>query len=255
MDNEQAKLILHAYRPGGEDADDLFFADALEQARVDPEVGRWFAGQRAFDERMSGALQSCAPPARLRDSILLTGKISNLPRRKTRRPAWRHPGMLALAAAIVVLFAVAIVIRPRAERAAAHPMTVATFTKQALDLASNVSLGKMSNDPAELRAWLAERGAPSNFEMPPGLRDVPGLGCQSYTINGAKVSLVCFMLSQDQIVHLFVVDKDALKDAAAGGKPVIRMENGVAVATWTSEGKSYVLTGMNVSEKTLRRLI
>lgn len=62
------------------------------------------------------------------------------------------------------------------------------------------------------------------------------------------------MLGKDQIVHLFVVDKDALKDAVPDSSPVIRMESGVAVATWTSGGKSYVLTGI-VSEEILRRLI
>jgi hypothetical protein len=255
MDNEQAKLILHAYRPGGQDAGDPFFAEALEQARLDPELDRWFGEQRAFDEAMGKAVQFVNPPAGLWDSVALTSKVSILPRRRTNRPAWRHPGMLALAATLVVLLAVAALMRPVTDRDAVHPMTVATFAKQALDIAGSVSLGKMSSNPAELRAWLAERGAPSNFEIPPGLRDVPGIGCQSYTLDGTKVSLVCFMLSRDQIVHLFVVDEGALKDAAAGGKPVVRMEDGFAVATWTSGGKSYVLTGMNVSEETLRRLI
>jgi hypothetical protein len=255
MDNEQAKLILQAYRPGGQDAGDPFFAEALEQTSRDPRLGQWFAGQRTFDEAMCKALQSSAPPAGLRDSILLTAKISTLPRRRTIRPAWRHPGVLALAAAIVVLLAVAILIRPGVERDFGSSMTVAAFAKRVLELKDHISLGKMSNDPAELRAWLAERGAPSDFEMPPGLRDVPRLGCQSYTIDGTKVSLVCFMLGQDQIVHLFIVDKDALKDAAPAASPIVRMENGIAVATWTSGGKSFVLTGMNVNEEVLRRLI
>ncbi len=78
-------------------------------------------------------------------------------------------------------------------------MTVAALTQQVLDLKNHVSLGKMSSDPAELRAWLAERGAPNDFELPPGLRNVPGVGCQSYAIDGVKVSLVCFMLGKNQI--------------------------------------------------------
>ena len=72
----------------------------------------------------------------------------------------------------------------------------------------------LHSNPAELRAWLAERGAPSDFELPRGLRDAHGLGCQSYTIYGVKVSLLCFMLGEDQFVHLFVVANDALKDPA-----------------------------------------
>jgi hypothetical protein len=255
MDNEQAKLILQAYRPGGEDADDPFFSEALEQARVDPELAKWFAEQRAFDEAVRKGLQTRIPPVGLRDSILLAKKISTLPLHQASRPVWRRPGVTALAASIVVLLAVAVLIRPGAEHYVGHPMTVAAFTQQVLDLKDRISLGKMSNNPAELRAWLAERGAPSDFELPRGLRDVHGLGCQSYTIGGVKVSLVCFMLGEDQFAHLFVVDNDALKDAALNASPVIRTEGGIALATWTSAGKSYVLTGINVNEETLRRLI
>ena len=105
---------------------------------------------------------------------------------------------MALAASILVLLAAAVLIRPGGKHYVSYPMTVAAFTQQVLELKDRVSLGKMSNKPAELRAWLAERGAPSDFELPRGLRDAQGLGCQSYTIGGAKVSLLCFMLGQDQ---------------------------------------------------------
>jgi hypothetical protein len=254
MDNEQAKLILQAYRPGGEDANDPFFFEALEQARVDPELEKWFAEQRAFDEAMRKALQTRIPPVGLRDSILLTKKISTLPRRQPSRPVWRRPGVMALAASIVVLLAAAVLLRPGAKYYA-PPMTLAAFTQQVLDLKDRASLGKLSNKPSELRAWLAERGAPSDFELPRGLRDAHGLGCQSYTIGGAKVSLICFMLDPDQFAHLFVVDANALRDAVPNANPVIRTEGGTPVATWTSGGKSYVLLGINVSEETLRRLI
>ena len=253
MDNEQAKLILQAYRPGGEDADDPFFSEALEQARVDPDLAKWFAEQRAFDEAMHRALQERIPPAGLRDSILLAKKISALPRHQASRPLWQRPGVMALAASIILLLAV--LIPQGADHYLGRPMTVAAFTKQVLDLKERVSLGKMSSNPAELRAWLAERGAPSDFELPRGLRDAHGLGCQSYTIGGVKVSLLCFMLGEDQFAHLFVVDSDALKDPVPNAKPVIRTEGGIALATWTLGGKSYVLTGINLSEEMLSKLI
>ena len=255
MDNEQAKLILQAYRPGGEDADDPFFSEALEQARVDPDLAKWFAEQRAFDEAMHRALQERIPPAGLRDSIVLAKKISALPRHQASRPFWQRPGVMALAASIILLSAVAVLIRQGADHYLGQPMTIAAFTNEVLDLKERISLGKMSSKPAELRAWLAERGAPSDFELPRGLRDAHGLGCQSYTIGGVKVSLLCFMLGEDQFAHLFVVDSDALKDPVPNAKPVIRTEGGIALATWTLGGKSYVLTGINLSEEMLSKLI
>lgn len=256
MDNEQSKLILQAYRPGGEDAGDPFFTEALEQARRDPALGRWMAEQRAFDDSMRAALQAEPTPPGLRDAIRLARKVAVFPQR-AHRPVWQRPGLLALAATIIAILAVTAFLVPQAGHKAAAPMSVASFTKQALDLkeSGKISLGKMSSDPAEIRAWLAEHGAPSNFELPPGLRNVPGLGCQSYTMDGTKVSLICFILGKEEVVHLFVVDKAALKDAAPDIRPTLHTENGHAWATWTSGGKSYVLTGMNVTEETLRRLI
>lgn len=256
MNNEDAKLILQAYRPEGEDVGDPFFSDALEQARRDPDLGRWLAEQRAFDDRMRQALQAIFPPPGLRDAIRLTRKVTVFPK-KTARPVWQRPGLLALAATIGALLAATILLLPHAGRETLQPMTVAGFAKQVLDLKEHgeISLGKMSNNPAEIRAWLAERGAPSDFELPPGLRSVPGIGCQSFDLGGIKVSLVCFMLGKDQLVHLFVVDKAGLKDESPEIRPALHTENGLAWATWNPGGKSYVLIGVNVSEETLRRLL
>jgi hypothetical protein len=36
MDNREAKFVLSAYGPGGQDAGDARFAEALEQVRRDP---------------------------------------------------------------------------------------------------------------------------------------------------------------------------------------------------------------------------
>ena len=54
MDNNDAKLILQVYRSGGEDASDPFFAEALEQARLDPALRTWFAEQQAKDDEPCG---------------------------------------------------------------------------------------------------------------------------------------------------------------------------------------------------------
>ena len=59
MNNEEAKLILQAYRPGGQDANDPRFREALEQARRDPELARWFANEQALDSRISTKVQVC----------------------------------------------------------------------------------------------------------------------------------------------------------------------------------------------------
>lgn len=256
MDNDYAKLILQAYRPNGEDARDPFFSEALEQARLDPALRSWFAEQQAHDERVRQAIQGIIPPRELRDMIVLTQKIAPFPLWASRQKQ-PYTILLAIAACVAFLLVVGGLLRPGADRDKDHAATFASLTNQVLDLKRHdrINLGETSTDPAKLRAWLAERGAPSDFKIPPGLRGVPSLGCQSYVINGVNVSLVCFTLGPDQIVHLFIMDKGAIKDAPTDATPSVRTDDGVAFVTWSAGGKSYVLTGDNVNEDILRRLI
>ena len=76
MNNQEAKLILQAYRCGGQDASDPPFAEALEQARRDPELQKWFAEENAIDARIQTSLQTAVPvPRELKSNLLALGKI------------------------------------------------------------------------------------------------------------------------------------------------------------------------------------
>jgi len=61
MNRHQAKEILQSYRPGGGDAGDPAFAEALEMTKHDAELRRWFDEQQTFDRKIAGALQTKAP--------------------------------------------------------------------------------------------------------------------------------------------------------------------------------------------------
>jgi len=70
MTNQDAKLVLSAYRPNGADARDPFFEQALQQAKLDPELMEWFQKQRAFDRVIVAKLRTIEPPAGLNSQIL-----------------------------------------------------------------------------------------------------------------------------------------------------------------------------------------
>lgn len=253
MDNEQAKLILSVYRPGGEDASDPFFAEALDQVRRDPELGAWFTEQRRFDQSIHSALQAEAPPSGLRESLLLNRKIVRMTEPAPRNRFWAKTTFwLALAASIVLLLGIGLMLRPDT----ATPMSGEEFVQKVLDLKTSgqISLGKMSSDPEELRQWLAQRRSPSEFELPDSLENLGAMGCQTFTINGHKVSLLCFMLDQNRIVHFFVIDSHNL-EGAPGSQPRFQQVDNIAIATWSEGGRTYVLTGKDVDQETLSRLI
>ncbi len=70
MDKEHAKFILESYRPDGADANNPDFAEALQLAAEDRELGQWLCQQRAHDAAFSEALCSVDIPDGLRDEIL-----------------------------------------------------------------------------------------------------------------------------------------------------------------------------------------
>lgn len=243
MDNDRAKMILSAYRADGADASDPIFAEALAQAQRDPELARWFAEERALDERMHAALQSVRPPADLKDALLLAAKVSRMP---AHRAWWARPAWLAAAAAIVLFAGLAFfALKPDRE-----PMTLAGVTSEMarLQREDRVSLGAMISDPAQIQRWLKEHEGPHDFAAPTGLASQMRLGCQVLDINGNKVSLVCFQVGDQKMVHLLVIDRRRLADPPVVGKPVFIQDGELAFATWTEGDRTYVLAGRGRAE-------
>jgi hypothetical protein len=256
MDNDSAKLILQAYRPNGADAGDPFFEEALKQARLDPDLGQWFAAQQAFDLRIGDAINAIVVPPGLREAIIRTQKIAR-PLNSRLFNSGRRQAVLALAACLVMLLiATGLVAIVHFQRTSETP-TLGEMTEKVLDLKRHdqISLGTMNTDPEKLRAWLAVRGAPSTFVIPRGLIGVPALGCQSYRIENVKVSLICFTLAPGHIVHLFIIDRGAIADAPVSLRPQVHRESNVPYAAWSQEGQSYILTGNQISADDLDKLI
>ncbi|MFQ3670994.1 MAG: hypothetical protein SNJ84_06015 [Verrucomicrobiia bacterium] len=254
MDNEQAKLILSAYRTRGEEASDPVFAEALEQVRHDPELGHWFADQRQFDESMCRALESLQPPAGLRDQLLVQQRIVQLQQPQGRVARWRsQPAWwFALAATILLLAGLGWHLSAPSN----EPLPPEQFLAELFQLkqSGKISLGKMGGGTRELQAWLAQRGSPSDFTLPPPLEALGGIGCQTFTIHGQKTSLICFMLDRSRVVHFFVTNNRGLTPSEGTGPSVVRKDNLTAI-TWTAGGHTFVLMGKDVDEATLRRLI
>ena len=73
MNSSEAKEVLLLYRPGTADAADPQIAEALELARRDPELGRWFEQHRAFQKAMRAKFRQIEVPAHLKTSLLIRG--------------------------------------------------------------------------------------------------------------------------------------------------------------------------------------
>lgn len=229
--NDQARLILSAYRPGGQDAGDPAFAEALEQARRDPAVAQWLSEQQQFDLALTEKLREVPVPASLRSTILAGARASRPPQ------WWAQSKVWALAAAVAVLAGIAAFWSQSGTRTPAlavwqeHALTVLDDVE-----ASRTEFDQTHDEPAQLLAWLREHAAPTPAALPASLRNRRTFGCKTWLWKGRRLSLVCFDLGSGAEAHLVTIDRTQLYGAPPEGPPIFATKDKWSVAAW-SEGR------------------
>jgi hypothetical protein len=233
MNNETAKVILSAYRQDGADAQDPFFTDALQQARLDPELGKWFEEQRAFDQRIFQAIQRIEAPASLKEVLAAAGQGSKARPRPRSRIQW-----LALAA---VLFVSGILlVGPLGVNRSSNNNTLAVFQKDALVMLSGQpgpKLDFMTPSLPATQAYIAKEQGPLAPTLPAALKEMHTAGCMVTEWHHYRISVTCFLAPDGELVHLVVLPKDALAgaelprafQAADGWRMAYRERDGVVM--------------------------
>jgi hypothetical protein len=233
MNNQEARFILQAYRHGGQDAGDPVFAEALEQARRDPELARWLAEEMEFDAAVSRKLKEVPVPSQLKDRILAGRKVI-APKRWSRANLW-----LPLAACFV-LFAGLLVWQ--FNRPAGDP--VAGVRHELMSLMQSYP-GHVDYEAAGLEAareWFAQQEADSSFVLPASLSGIAKVGCRAIDWRGSKVSMLCLFLNGEHL-DLVVIDRSALLDLPALVETQFAREGNWNTAMWGEGGKVYLLAG------------
>lgn len=239
MDSQQAREILSAYRPGRGEETDPQIAEALAQARRDPELGRWLEQQSAFDAVVVAKLKQVPVPAGLKSRILAAPKIVQPQIR------WFQPAYLAAAAAVLVA-AVGVVwgLRWNAQR------PFRNYREQMVQLVSrNYRMNVESKELEKLREAFASRGWPSDYVVPPSLQSIPLRGGMMFEWKGHKVSLICWGVEgNDQTkMWLFVTDSAGLPWVPSAAAPAKAGVDGLSTKSWTEDGKLYLLAAPGYS--------
>jgi anti-sigma factor RsiW len=246
MNNQEAKLILQAYRPDGQDASDPLFAEALAQVARDPELQKWFTAENALEAHIQARVREAIPvPARLKSNLLAMRKIA--------RPApwWLQPLKLSFAAAVLLLLGLA------AFRLLPHPPAQLAAFRETMARYSLQEHGHIvfeSHDMAKIQQWFEGRGIRSDFELPPALPGGSAEGCRVVDWNGRKATMICFVLAGGEHLDLFVVDHDGLPDFPEGAAPQFAPAHGMMTATWSKGGEVYLLTG-DGDKKSFQKLL
>jgi hypothetical protein len=234
MKSKDAKKWLEVCRPGGADAPDPQFQDALQQAARDPALAGWFDEQRSFDADFAKSLGSVPAPADLKDSILAARKV-------VKPPVWRdwRARAAAVAAAVAVLATVGGLLATN--RSEPFPAFRATLIEQAWDGQSHLDFE--SSDVLHIRQWFARQNAPSDFQLPKGLRDAHLIGCRLVEADGKHVPMIC-LSDGPKHMHLFVVEGAHFTDLPPRGTPDFQKCGAWKTASWQHGDKTYVLSGM-----------
>ena len=156
MNSAEAKKVLLLYR-GPIDESDPQFAEALAQAKRDPELAEWVRRQNESYRAIQTKFRVIEPPADLRDKIVRQRPVP------FSRPRI-SPALLKIAAAIA-LFAAGAVSWPYLHPAQPRPFpapigTEITVTGEVLDMTCYISDNLSGPDHAECAKTCIRKGLP-----------------------------------------------------------------------------------------------
>jgi len=233
MNNQEARFILAAYRPNGQDAGDPRFAEALKQAQTDPQLKDWLATSLEWDAKVGEALRANPVPPSLKASILAGQKIIAMPQVRTR-VRW-----MAAAAALTLLGLAGAMLTVRHFE---KPSFAALRQELPEVMASFKDLQLKTADFGEIQRYLASQGAHKDLQVPEELADLPSIGCRVLDWHDRKVALVCFRTGepQGQVAHLLVIDARDLRDAP-DTRPTSTEQEAWSTAGWRQGNHVYLL--------------
>ena len=290
MDKHQAHFILRSFRPDGADAGDPDFAEALKLAVENRELGEWLADERAFDAEFAVALGAVDLPGQLREDIFacLAGERGDFPQAKdTDDAAWI--GALASLQPPIALRDEVIaamertgnleIVRAPFYKRAAIPLTAAAGIALAFFITrpgGSTGLVKSSIVPIDavqagfIRAYesplfnldekredhrsliqnLEERKLPCPCCLPPGLKNLKGIGCRELVIDGKRGSLICFDERVNGVLHMVIFRRDDVSGELPDKKcPIFTQCGNWATARWQQGDNVFLLMSYTKVDK------
>ena len=180
--------------------------------------------QKKFDDAIRAKLREVAVPVGLKTRILANAR----PVRSASLWTW-----LAPAAAVAITIAV-VLLWPRSGNS-----FVAYRGEMIRYVSAKYELDLHSESLSELRENFTKNGYPSDYVVPPGLKNIAVEGGCLRRWHDHKVSLLC-MEAKDHDVWLFVAENQAVPDAPPAA-PVFAKTGKIATASWTAGGLIYIL--------------
>jgi hypothetical protein len=205
MNSDAAKEILSAYRSNDRDGADPIFHEALQQMESDSELKKWFEEQNDLDGAIRQKLVSIEPPPDLQAKIL-----AQIRGEKVRRFAL--PQVWLAAAACLVVGGIALFYSTRQT----GPDRFQEFKTDALAMVSaegGPELDIRTPELSETQSYLRDHQAPYDDALPDRLKSMQTAGCRAFEWKQYPASLTCFRMKNGMLLHLVVINRDAMGNA------------------------------------------
>lgn len=233
-----------AWRPGHGDLRDPQVAEALEQARRDPELQAWLEKHAAFQRTMEKGFRQVPIPEDLRERILSGRRVV-----KVGFWTWRREWLSAAAVVMLLLGLAAFWLRP------APGDSFGEFRERTVRGVQRVypAMDIVTNDMAQVRKFLASRNSPADYKLPVGLSRLPVLGAGILSWKGRGVSMVCLDSTDAGTLFLFVLDQSLVETPPPASPEFVPVFE-LMTASWTEGGKVFILAGSGGMEALHRHL-
>ena len=200
----------------------------------------------ALDAAMIGAFASIQPPPVLRDEILAAMR-STAHASRVLKPLWKRFALpLAAAAGVALAFLLTHKTPPPATVAINGPLPVDAVQAGFIRTFESpiFSLDVKRDDQRKLLNHLKTRKLPCPGGLPPGLRNVKGIGCRELVIDGKSGSLICYDERENGVVHLVIFRReDVCGELPQSCHPEFAQTGPWAVARWGDERNVFILIG------------
>jgi len=237
VNRDEAKNILLLYRPGRADAEAPDVVEAFALAEGDRELKDWLAIHCVRQAAIGEQFRRIAAPAGLREQII----SEQVAQERMRR--WRKKVALTAVATVLLLMAFGSFWHFRS----APEDTLVIYQNRMAGVAlRGYAMDLVTNEPAAVRAYLAQNHAPADFILPGPLQQAALTGCAVENWQGVKVAMICFRTRQAppeaaSDLWLFIVDRKSIRKSPAGTVPQLATINRLVTATWTQGDQLYFL--------------
>lgn len=211
------------------------------------------------DEAWASALATITPPPGMRETIVAAMNAcaahQSLP-----IPAWKKFGIpIAAAAAIALALALPTSVWKAKQNVVADtpqdfiqdaprlsPLPIELIRAGFIDTYKSpgftLDTGRASH--REIMRQLEERGLPCPTCIPPGLRNIEGLGCREIMIDGHRGAIICYERGEGGLVHLVIFRADEIADPLPYRRDAVFAQHGEwAAAAWRNNENAFVLLG------------